>query len=109
MKVYLIAFINFEQNVRAGLLPMAKFTYNNAKNASTSHTLFKLNCGYHPWMSYKEEVNPRSQFKLVDELWAELKELMIVFCKNLYYGQEFQKRANDKRVKPWNYAPSKKV
>ena len=24
------------------------FAYNNAKNASTSHTPFELNCGYHP-------------------------------------------------------------
>ena len=26
---------------------MAKFAYNNSKNASTGHTPFKLNCGYH--------------------------------------------------------------
>ena len=37
---------------------MAEFVYNNAKNASTSHTPFDLNCGYHPRMSYKEEVDP---------------------------------------------------
>ena len=48
MKAYLWAFVNFEQNNWAWLLPMAEFAYNNIKNASTSFTLFELNCRYHP-------------------------------------------------------------
>ena len=40
IEAYLRAFINFEQNDWARLLPMAKFAYNNTKNASTGHTLF---------------------------------------------------------------------
>ena len=40
MEAYLRAFVNFEQNDRARLLPMAEFAYNNAKNASTGHTPF---------------------------------------------------------------------
>ena len=48
MEAYLRAFVNFEQNDWARLLPMAEFAYNNAKNASTGHTPFELNCGYHP-------------------------------------------------------------
>ena len=43
MKAHLSVFINFKQNDQARLLPMAKVAYNNAKNASTGHTLFKLN------------------------------------------------------------------
>ena len=50
MEAYLRAFVNFEQNDWARLLPMAEFAYNNAKNASTGYTPFKLNCGYHPRM-----------------------------------------------------------
>ena len=50
MKAYLWAFINFEQNNWARRLPIAKFAYNNAKNANTGHTLFELNCGYHSWI-----------------------------------------------------------
>ena len=34
---------------------------------------------------------------------------MIVYQKNLYHAQELQKRAHDKGVKPWNYAPGEKV
>ena len=60
MEAYLWAFVNFEQNDWARLLLMAEFAYNNAKNASIGHIPFELNCGYHPWMSYKEDVNRRS-------------------------------------------------
>ncbi len=38
MKAYLRAFVNFEQDDWAKLLPIAKFAYNNAKIASTGHT-----------------------------------------------------------------------
>ena len=88
---------------------MAEFAYNNAKNASTGHTPFELNCGYHPWMSYEEDVDPRSQSKSVDELSVELKKLMIVCRKNLHHVQELQKRVHNKGVKPRSYAPGEKV
>ena len=42
---------------------MAVFAYNNDRNASTGHTHFELNCGYHFRMSYKEDVNFYSQSK----------------------------------------------
>ena len=109
MEAYLQAFINFEQNDWARLLPMAKFAYNNAKNASTGHTPFELNCGYHPRMSYEEEVDPRSKSKSADELSAELRELMIVCRENLHHAQELQKQAYDNGIKPRSYAPNDKV
>ena len=88
---------------------MAEFTYNNSKNASTGHTPFELNCGYHPWMSYEEEVDFRSQSKSADELSEELRELMIVCRENLHHPQELQNRAHDKGVKPQSYALGEKV
>ena len=88
---------------------MAKFAYNNAKNASTGHMPFELNCGYHLWMSYEKEVDPCSKSKLVDKLSAELRELMIVCQQNLYHTQELQKWAHDKGVKPRNYVHNDKV
>ena len=109
MEAYLRAFVNFEQNDWARLLPMADFAYNNAKSASTGHTSFELNCGYHPRILYKEDVDSRSQSKSVDELSAELRELMIVCQKNLHHTQELQKQAYDKGVKPQSYAPGEKV
>ena len=79
---------------------MAKFAYNNAKNVGTGHTPFELNYGYHPRMSYKEDVDPRFQSKSADKPAGELRKLLIICRKNLYHAQEFQKRAQDKRVKP---------
>ena len=91
MEAYLRVFINFKQNNWARLLPMAEFAYNNAKNASTSYMSFELNCGYHPWMLYKEEVDLCSQSKSAEELLVELRELMISCYKNLNHSQELQK------------------
>ena len=88
MEGYLRAFINFEQNDWARLLPIAEFAHNNARNASTGHTPFELNCGYHPRMSYEEDVDSRFQSKSADTLSAELRELMIVCQENLHYAQE---------------------
>ena len=78
MEAYLRAFVNFEQNDWARLLPMAEFAYNNAKNASTGFTLFELNCGYHPRVSYEENLDLRSKSRTAEELSSELQELMTV-------------------------------
>ena len=75
---------------------MAKFVYNNIKNASTGHTSFELNYGYHPRMLYKKEVDSRSKFKSADKLPAELKELMIVCQKNLHHIQNFKSKPTRK-------------
>ena len=85
METYLWVFVNFEQNDWARLLPIAKFAYNNAKNANTSYMPFELNYNYYPQMSYKKEVDSYFKSKLVDKLLAKLRELMIVCQKNLYY------------------------
>ena len=88
---------------------MAEFKYNISKNNSTGHTLFKLNCGYHPWMSYKEEVDSHSQSKSANELSEELRELIVVCRWNLHLAQKLQKRAHNKGVKSQSYALGKKV
>ena len=85
MKVYLWAFVNYEQNDWARLLPMAKFASNNAKNASTGHTPFELNCGFHPRVAYVEDVDPRSRSKTADQLATELQTLMSVCRENLQH------------------------
>ena len=88
---------------------MAEFAYNNAKNAGTGHMAFELNCGYHPRVSYREDIDPRSKFKLADEILVKLQDLMTVCQKNLYHAQELQKRAYDKGVKPESYTLGDKV
>ena len=67
MEAYLRVFVNFEQNEWARLLPMAEFPWNNAKNASTGYTSFELNCGYHPRVSYDEDLNPCSKSRTAEK------------------------------------------
>ena len=59
-------------------------------------------------MSYEEEVDLCSKSKLADKLSAELRELIIICCQNLYHTQKFQKLANNKGVKPRKYTSSEK-
>ena len=86
MEAYLRAFVNYEQNDWAKLLPMAEFAYNNAKNASTGYTPFELNCGFHPRVSYKEDVDPRSKSKTADQLTTELHNPISVCRENLQHA-----------------------
>ena len=86
MKAYLWAFVNFKQNGWPRLLPMAKFAYNIAKNASNGFTSFELNCGYHLWVSYKEKLNPYSQSKTAEKLSSELQNLMAACQQNLHHA-----------------------
>ena len=109
MEAYLRAFVNFEQNDWARLLPMAEFAYNNAKNAITVHTPFELNCGYHPRIYYEEEVDPRSKLKSADKISAELRELIFVCRENLHHAQKIRKQAHNKGIKPRSYIPGDKI
>ena len=88
MEAYLRAFVNYEQNDWARLLPMAEFAYNNAKNTSTGYIPFELNCGFHPRVSYKEDVNPHFKSKTAEQFATELLTLMSVCRENLQYAQE---------------------
>ncbi len=88
---------------------MAEFAYNYTKNASISHTPFEFNCGYHPRVSFKEDVDPRLRFYSANKLAEDLRELIKVCCQILLHVQELEKRANDKGAKSRSYASDKKV
>ncbi len=109
IEAYLRAFVNWEQDNWARLLPMAEFAYNNTKNASTGHTPCKLNCGYHPRVFFEEDVDPCSRSRSANELAKELRELIEVCYQNLLHAQKLQKKAHDKEVKSRSYALGKKV
>ena len=78
MEAYLRAFVNWKQNNWARFLSMAEFAYNNAKNTSTGHTLFELNCSFYPQVFFKDDVDPCSRSRFADKLAKELRELMDV-------------------------------
>lgn len=84
-KSIFLSFCQLEQSDWARLLSMAKFIYINAKNTSTGHIPFELNCGYYFWILYKKKVDLRSQYKSANKLSEGLRELIILFCKNLYH------------------------
>ena len=109
IEAYFQAFVNFEQNNLARLFLMAKFAYNNAKNASTGFTSFELNCRYHLWVSYKKDLNPHSQSKTAKELASELQNLIAACQQNLHHAQKLQKWAHDKDVKLRSYTPGDKI
>ena len=48
--------------------------------------LIELNCDYYLRILFKRKVDPHSKFKSVDELFAELRELMIIYQENLYHA-----------------------
>ena len=106
---YLRAFVNWEQDILVKLLLIAEFAYNNTKNASTGHTLFKFNCGYHSKVFFEEDVDFRLRSRSTNELAEKLKKLIEVCCQNLLHAQELQKRAYDKGVKSRSYALGEKV
>ena len=88
---------------------MVKFTYNNTKNISTSHTPFELNCGYHSRMFYKDNIDLYFRLKTAEKLLSELQKLMSICCKNFHYAQELQKRVYNKNTKPISYVLNDKV
>ena len=88
---------------------MGEFAYNNSKNASTGHTPYRLNCGYHPYISFENKCNARSRSSSAKGLATELRELINIYYQNLLHAQDLQKQVHDKGVKLQNYALSKKV
>ena len=88
---------------------MAEFTYNNAKNASTGHTSFKLNYSFYPQVFFKDNVNPCSRSYSTNKLVKELRELIDICQQNLLYAKKLQKKVHNKGAKPQNYAPREKV
>ena len=67
---------------------MAEFAYNNAKYASMGYTPFELNCGYHPRIFYKDNVDSYSRSKSANELTEKLMNLMAAYRKNLQHVQK---------------------
>ena len=88
---------------------IAEFAYNNVKNASTGHTPFKFNCGYHPKIFFKKDIDLCSKSRSANKLTEKPKELIKVYCQNLLPIQNLQMKANDNGVKSWSYALDKKV
>lgn len=94
MEVYFQAFVNFKYDNWVKFLLMAKFTYNNIKNARIGHMPFELNCSYYPQasynknvnfyfqVSYNKDINPCSKSKLTNKVLNKLKKLITIYKEN---------------------------
>ena len=60
LKQYLRAYMNYQQNDWAKLLPMNEYAYNNVVNASTGLTPFKALMGYNSDFDIKMSREPES-------------------------------------------------
>ncbi len=67
---------------------MDEFAYNNAKKVSINHSPFELNCGFYHQVLFKGDVDLRFRFYLANKLAYKLRELILIYCQNLFYVQE---------------------
>lgn len=88
---------------------MPKFACNNAKNISTSHTDFKLNCGYYLRIFFEKDIDYCLKTHSAKKLDKKLKDLMSIYQQNLLYAQKLEKQAHYKNVKPRSYVSGKKI
>ncbi len=58
---------------------MAKFTYNNAPNTSTSYISFALNCPYYLKVFVKDKINLYSKSYFANRLADKLKKLVEIY------------------------------
>ena len=81
MEQYIWVYCNYQQDNWYRLLPLGKFTYNNAPSATTKVTPFYANKGYHPNLTVYPErdlTSPQAQEFVIDldELHQHLRENM---------------------------------
>lgn len=93
----------------ANLLLMAEFACNNAKNASTSHILFKHNCEYQLRVLFDNETNSCRKSHSANELAEELIQLIEICYQNLLHRQEMQKKTYNKALKNNSYTSSENI
>ena len=75
---------------------MAEFASHNAKSASTSQTPFELNCGYHPCISFKKDINLYFQSKIANYN-AMVMRSMIIWASTwstIWFSIWFSMRSN---------------
>lgn len=61
------------------LLSIARFVSNNIKYISITYIAYKLNYGFYLESSYKNDINPYLQSKLVKKLAAKLGQLIMIY------------------------------
>ncbi len=82
VETYLRHYVNAKQNNWVQLLPIAQFTYNNARNETTGKTPFEANYGYHPEVWRDPRAHGSQSQKVMLDI-AELKKLHTDLMKRI--------------------------
>jgi RNase H-like domain found in reverse transcriptase/Reverse transcriptase (RNA-dependent DNA polymerase)/Integrase zinc binding domain/Chromo (CHRromatin Organisation MOdifier) domain len=99
LEQYLRIFCDYQQDNWVELLPMAEFTYNNAKHASTQVSPFYANYGFHPRLSIDVESPKRHQNPAADEWINHLHRVHRALPEALRSAQEQHKKYYDAHKK----------
>ena len=96
MEQYLQIYCNYHQDDWSQLLPLAKFIYNNSKNASTSISPFYANYGYYPRATLKILPNKQHENPVVETYIDHIRHVHRRLRTTLEQAQARYKREFDK-------------
>src|SRR5260221_11374934 len=94
LEQYLWGYTNYQQDDWATLLPMAKFTYNNATNTTTGVSPFFANKGYHPEITLN--LQPKTSLTKAQTFMADLECVQVELKDNIAQAQERNQKNADK-------------
>src|SRR5258705_7728895 len=104
LEQYLQVYTNYQQDDWATLLPMAKFTYNNAMNMTTGVSPFFTNKGYHP--EFTVDLQVKTSSAEAQAFMADLEHVQAELKENIAQAQErYQKNVDKHRME----APELKI
>src|SRR5258705_1629423 len=86
LEQYLQVYMNYQQDDWVTLLPMAKFAYNNAMNATTGVSPFFTNKGYHP--EFTADLQVETSSAEVQAFMADLECIQAELKENIAQAQE---------------------
>src|SRR6266436_7898492 len=99
LEQYLCAYMNYQQDNWAPLLPLAEFAYNNATSKTTGVSPFFANKGYHPRMT--PNLLAPSSSSTAQSYIADLDQLHAQLKTSIAEAQEhYQKSADCKWMAP---------
>src|SRR5260221_10871865 len=104
LEQYLQVYTNYQQDDWVTLLPMAKFTYNNAMNMTTGVSPFFANKGYHP--EFTADLQVKTSSAEAQAFVVDLECVQVELKENIAQAQErYQKNVDKHRME----APELKI
>src|SRR5258707_6024959 len=96
LEQYLQVYTNYQQDDWAMLLPMAKFTYNNAMNVMTGVSPFFMNKGYH--LEFTADLQVKTSSAKAEAFVVDLECIQAELKENITQAQErYWKNADKNR------------